>query len=181
MKLGQTIGIVIGSLLAIIFAITFVLPEEVPQSRTETLCAPQETVFTHFNDLEKLSEWSSLVGAEAVEREYAGKAGAGARVRLLDDRDRWIAIEISDSRPPDALDYHFSTHEDVNSRASVVLKSAGPNTDVTVRVVQEFRTLPGRWAIVFIRSAIDEFLRDELGRLASLMDELGHACPVTER
>jgi hypothetical protein len=180
MKLGQTVGIVIGSLLAILVAITFILPDEVPQSRTETLCAPQETVFTHFNDLEKLSKWSSLVGAEALERQYEGTVGAGAQVRLLDDRDRWIAIEITDSRAPDAVDYHFSTHEDVNSRASVVLAATSANTDVTVRVVQEFRTLPGRWAIVFIRSAIDEFLREELGRLASVMDELGHACPVTE-
>ncbi|MDQ2069972.1 SRPBCC family protein [Natronospira bacteriovora] len=176
MKTGQTIGIVIGTILVVLLAVTTLLPKEVPHTYEKHLCAPGSVSFAQFHDLEEMVKWSRLLGAPGGEREFDGRSGEGASLRLVDGNERWFSLTITESRPQERLSYHFHTHDDLNTRVRVNFEAMGDDTRLTVRLVQEFGTLFGRWAIVFVRSALDDFIVREMESLEAHLQEAGFAC-----
>jgi|GEM_PF-4498131 len=177
MRLGSTVGAVIGVLLIALLLITAFLPQSVERDGQLLLCVPSETAFSLFDEMEEVANWSTLIGSvPAEERQLEGDAGVGAKARLRDDEDRWILLEITDSEAHEQVAYQFSTHQGFVGNARVELESEPRGTVVDMQLGVEFQSFLGRWAVIFARGALDDLIRQELSSIQELMEEREQGC-----
>jgi len=177
MRLGL-VGIVLGLLLAVVLLVTAFLPQQMERSGEVLLCADRETVFPLFNKMSEVASWSTLIGGVPhEERRIEGGGGEGAVALLEDEEDRWVRLEIVESRPLEAVRYRFATHQELSARAAVDLEAHSEGSRVTLTLGVDFQRFMGRWAIIFLRGALDDVIRDELSAVRGLLEERGEACP----
>ncbi|MCP1727705.1 hypothetical protein J2T60_001705 [Natronospira proteinivora] len=176
MRLGA-IGIFLGLLLALVLVMTAFLPRQVERSGEVLLCVERETAFPLFNEIAQVASWSSLIGGVPDEqRRLEGESGEGAVAVLEDEDARWVRLEIVESRPLEAVHYRFMTHQDQNARARVELDEQTEGSHVTLTLNVDFQSFMGRWAIIFIRGALDDVIREELSGVRGYLDERDQGC-----
>jgi len=178
MKIGYTVGIVVGCMLVALFVVTNFLPMEFSADNEGALCADRDTVFERFNNLESFAGWSGLFGsADPDEREIEGPSGPGASIRMVDSGESVIQLQLLESERPEHISYLLDIRDAQAGNVRVDLASNGElETLARVRIDFEFATLLGRWAILFAPGAVEDLIADELEQLSETLAEQGYTC-----
>ncbi|MEA5445650.1 SRPBCC family protein [Gammaproteobacteria bacterium AB-CW1] len=179
MKLGYTVGIVLGIIVVLLVLLTGLLPDTAAREGEARFCADRETVFAHFHQPERITAWSSIFGSvEPDEVELIGDSGEASGLRLTDDQ-RWLQLEVVDSQAPEFLRYQFSTHDGLSVAADISLQAQDSDTAASVTMEQQFSTYFGRWARFFVGGVFADLMQEEFEGIHQVLAEAGHECPAS--
>lgn len=180
MKLGYTVGVVFGCVVVVLAAITVILPAEISREGSSTVCASPAASFAAFNDLERVGQWSSVFGSvEPEKREVTGSGGEQARLRIGDE-DQWLLLTITESVPPERIEYVLDTDDGFGVNAGVTVEAVDAGSRLTLSFHRPFETFWGRWSVVFLGGSLEDLIDEELSHVADHLAETAEACEAEE-